>query len=308
MTPQISNKGLLKLAMSETKDSFEQSLADACRNSEAYGVTRLRDQFGLKPAPNQKPHKFVKSPYSNRSNPIYLVSGCIPIRRFKEKELQKLTERQIRGRKLSGLKAKRRSRWYKASKLLAEFIENRDVLVLDTETTCVSNDAQVIELSIMDRHGNEVFYQRYSPTVPISEGAFNANGISLSELEECPSWDTRSDEVKNLLCSRPVLIFNSKFDLRLIKQSCIAFGCDELWVDNVESMCLMYKAAEIYGATNKYGSISLKNAVAAAGIEWQGKAHTATVDTRMTIALLDEMVRKHHALDQEIQKIENNKI
>ncbi|MEF1335514.1 3'-5' exonuclease [Vibrio rotiferianus] len=294
--------------MPEQKISLEQSIADACKNGEAYGVTRLKDQFSLKPAPGQKPHKFVKSPYSKRSNPIYLVSDCIPIRRIKRKKPDELTERQILGRKLSGLKAKRRSGWYKASKVLAEFVRDREIYVLDTETTCVSNDAQVIEISIMDGTGTEVFYQRYRPTVAISEGAYNANGISLQDLEGCPGWDSRCNEVKDLLTSRPVLIFNSKFDLRLIKQSCIAFGCDESWLDNVESMCLMYKAADIYGATNKYGSISLKNAVEAAGIEWQGKAHTATADTRMTIALLDEMIKKHQVLEQEILEIENNKI
>lgn len=88
----------------------------------------------------------------------------------------------------------------------------------------------------------------------------------------------------------------------------MAFGCDESWVDRVESLCLMYKAADIYGATNKYGSISLKNAVEAAGIEWKGKAHTATVDARMTTALLNEMVRKHQVLDQRIIEMENKKI
>lgn len=190
--------------MSESKVSKEQSIEDACRNGDAYGITRLKELFGLKPAPEQKPHMFVKSPYSNRKNPIYLVADCIPIRRNKQNKTNELTELQVRGRKLSGLKTKRRSRWFKASKALTEFIRDREVFVLDTETTCVNNEAQVIELSIMDGAGKEVFYQRFMPTVPISQGAYEANGVLLSELEGCPGWDSRNEEVKDLLTSRPV--------------------------------------------------------------------------------------------------------
>ncbi len=48
-------------------------------------------------------------------------------------------------------------------------------------------------------------------------------------------------------------------------------------------------AALVYGATNRYGTISLANATARAGVVWEGDAHSAAADALATAALVHKM-------------------
>jgi len=62
------------------------------------------------------------------------------------------------------------------------------------------------------------------------------------------------------------------------------------WILGLDTECAMYRAADAFGATNQYGTISLINAAAAAGVEFQGKAHSAAGDAATTAELWRCMV------------------
>ncbi len=97
-----------------------------------------------------------------------------------------------------------------------------------------------------------------------------------------------------------MVIFNSDFDTRLLEQTATAhtagqgveaYDATVKWILDLDTQCAMYRAADVYGATNQYGTISLVNAVAAAGIEFQGLAHSAAGDAATTAALWRLMER-----------------
>jgi len=52
----------------------------------------------------------------------------------------------------------------------------------------------------------------------------------------------------------------------------------------------MSMAAKKYGSTNRYGTISLINAAHRAGIEFEGRAHSAMGDALTTLALVKEII------------------
>ncbi len=51
-------------------------------------------------------------------------------------------------------------------------------------------------------------------------------------------------------------------------------------------------AAAYFGATNKYGSISLSNAMAECGVEFEGKAHSASADAVATVRVVQYVAQQ----------------
>jgi len=162
---------------------------------------------------------------------------------------------------------------------------------LDTETTGLNSDAEIVEIAIVDGSGNVIFESYCRPTVPVDPGAEAIHGIGSDNLATAPAWPAIAEQVKTALAGKKVVIFNSAFDTRILRATAAAHGDPADWLDALVTDCAMYRAASIYGATNRYGTISLVNAAARAGVEFQGKAHTAAGDA-MTTALLWEAMNE----------------
>lgn len=94
------------------------------------------------------------------------------------------------------------------------------VLLLDTETTDVGDNAQVIELAVQFGFGDEhtpppVKVWRFKPTVPIHPGAQAIHGISMDMLNHELPFAAYAQDIAELIDSALVLIgYNIKFDLQ----------------------------------------------------------------------------------------------
>lgn len=270
---------------------LEQLRIEAIEQELAFGVTRLRKEYKVKPKPDAKPLKWVKSPYSRDSNPIYLVSDCIPLAvRVKKPP----TEKQKNGQLISGLKAMLRSNENSQSMATREWLNKNQgkIVYLDTETTGLDHTDEVIELAVIDEDGNTLFDSRFKPTVEINPFAQEVHGIDANSIATCLTWRDQESLVKEVLLGKSVVIFNADFDLRIMRQTANAFGCDDSWVNELKTLCAMEVAASCYGATNKYGTISLANAAFEAGADWDGEAHTALADSKMTRKVLKAVAQR----------------
>lgn len=158
---------------------------------------------------------------------------------------------------------------------------------LDTETTGLEGNDQVVEIAIVDEDGSVLFESYCRPTVPVDPGAQAVHGIGPEVLAGAPTWPEISAQVREVLEGNTVVIFNASFDTRMLYQTAKATeGLDDLdWIINLDTRCAMYRAAEVYGATNRYGTISLVNAAYRAGIQFQGRAHSAAGDAATTALL-----------------------
>ncbi len=160
---------------------------------------------------------------------------------------------------------------------------------LDTETTGLDEDAQVVEIAVVDDEGDVLFESYCRPTVPVDPGAYEVHGIGPDVLANAPQWPDIVGKVREVLEGNEVVIFNAEFDTRILVQTAAAHGDPAEWVRALDTCCAMYRAADVYGATNQYGTISLINAARRAGIQFQGRAHSAAGDAATTALLWQKM-------------------
>lgn len=285
-TAAMDNKELL-----EARE--EAIAADKC-----FSKGRLRDEFKMKPKPDAVAVKFYKNDYGRKFG-IYRIADCVPIRTVRQREP---TEKQKQARALMALKAKLRSSEAQAGEIACAWLADAP-LFLDTETTGLGERDQIIELALVDAAGRIHFETRMKPTVPIEPGAFAIHGIDDDALTSAPTWPEIAHQVKKLVAGRPVVIFNAEFDSRMVHQTCSAFGETSDWWEAVETRCAMSLAAKAFGATNRYGSISLATATSAAGVTWTGAAHSATADTLATVELVNAIAAYRRDIERQLSEL-----
>ena len=92
-------------------------------------------------------------------------------------------------------------------------------LYLDTETTGMHRNSEVIEIGIIDDQGEVLFDQLIHPRVKIDPAAGLIHGITDKMLADAPTWEQVWPQVATVLQGKRVGVYNAEFDLRLMKQS-----------------------------------------------------------------------------------------
>lgn len=237
--------------MDELTKSITDLRAQAIEQNQAFGVTRLRDQFKMKPKPGAEPVRWVKSPYSRGRNPVYLVADCEPLAARQQNQGQK-TEAQIAGLHITKLKNSLRSSKNRFSRKLDTWLtENwHDIRILDTETTGLDGSDQVIELAILDMDGVKLFERRFRPSVEINPFAQQVHQISAEKLADCGRWSDSHNEIETILAGKQVVIFNQAFDIRLMKQTAVAFGCPTDCIEALQTHCVMVDSVKAFAGSH----------------------------------------------------------
>lgn len=97
---------------------------------------------------------------------------------------------------------------------------SNNILILDTETTGLKSDDEIISIGIINHLGEEVFNRRFKPiTKRVPDDAIKIHGITNEDLAECDTYADHHDELMNLLYDKDVWCYNSKFDSRLLTQT-----------------------------------------------------------------------------------------
>jgi len=279
-------------------EDLETHRATAIEADKIYSKSRLRDEFRLKPKPEAEPVKIVKNGYGGRS-PLYRVADCIPIREVTQKEP---TPKQLRARTIQAIKSKLRGRLARAGAEAMAWL-GTDLRVCDCETTGLGPTAQIVEVAVADQFRNVLFHTTIKPTVPIDPGAINIHGYTEAMLADSPTWPDVIDQFKQVVTGRMVVIFNADYDSRIVRQTCNAFNLSTEWWDEIDTRCAMYLAADAFGATNRYGTISLDTATMEAGVKWAGDAHSAIADTLATVDLVNVIGNSYSELCRQLEEL-----
>ena len=172
-----------------------------------------------------------------------------------------------------------------------EFIAKQP-LYLDTETTGISPNDNILEIAIIDHDGLVLVDTLVRPVGAITPGAQAVHGISPDMLQDAPRWGEVWDQIEAVLAGRYLGIYNADFDLRMMEQSHNRNWMQWSPPQGMEVFCIMKLYAQFYGKWNprrgSYSWQSLDSAGRQCGIPLPN-SHRAKDDTLLTRAVLQYM-------------------
>ncbi len=166
-------------------------------------------------------------------------------------------------------------------------------IVLDTETTGLDDHAQIVQIAIVNSEGETLIDTLVHPTGRIPAGATQIHGITNEMVSNAPTWIDVSEKVRAVVLGRDVIIYNSEYDTRLIRQTCAAHGLPYSKYGASTLTCAMKAYAEYFGDWNDQKNDYSYQKLARACIQQQltvPKAHSALGDCLSTRLLVKRML------------------
>lgn len=155
--------------------------------------------------------------------------------------------------------------------------------VIDTETTGVGKNDEIIQIGILDKNGMTIMNTLVKATVPVSRSAARVNGITDAMLHDAPTFADVYVELSTKLAGVPLVAYNMNFDWRMLVQSATRFNLPPMRTG--KRHCAMQKYALYRGGIRWQ---KLTNACTYHRIKVEN-AHDALGDSRMTLALIQTM-------------------
>lgn len=194
--------------------------------------------------------------------------------------------------------------------LMATWLKS-DFRIIDTETTGLADNDEIIEISIINMRGDVLLDTLVKPTRLIPAAATAINNITNEMVADAPSWQEVYPAVVAAIGGHKWLAWNSKFDARLITQTCLITG---LYSDLAPAAMLeMYSrihsghidAKKTY--SQWYGAFSVKDknfvrqplamAVVQQGVAVSAEAHRSLADCQRVLRVLESVCNDPHLPD-----------
>jgi len=158
---------------------------------------------------------------------------------------------------------------------------------LDTETTGLSYNSEIVEIGIVDHDGMVLFESLVRPAHPIPADVIAIHNIDNEMIQGSRAWPTIWPIVRELVLNRTVATYNADYDLRILRNSLTQYGL--AWKENLKMFCIMKLYAQFRAEWDPrrgaYRYFSLDNAGRSSGISLPN-THRATADTLLARELL----------------------
>jgi DNA polymerase-3 subunit epsilon len=102
---------------------------------------------------------------------------------------------------------------------LAKKIIEQQPVYLDTETTGLDRDDEIVEISIIDHDGSLLFTSLVKPSQSIPADVQRIHHISNADVASAPAWPILWPKIRTFLYGRTIAAYNTSFDLRMMAQS-----------------------------------------------------------------------------------------
>lgn len=162
------------------------------------------------------------------------------------------------------------------------------VRYLDTETTGLGDDAEIVEIAILDGAGNILLNTLIRPNRRIPPDATRLHTITNAMVRDAPGWPEIYFETLRLLAGHTCVVYNADFDRRILEQVNREHGLEPL---RATWHCAMKQYAAFAGVRHpRYGDYrwhKLEQAAAAFNIPLA--AHRARADAEACRSLVRAM-------------------
>ena len=178
-----------------------------------------------------------------------------------------------------------------------------NALILDAETTGLGDDAEVVELAVIDCAGAVLLDTLVRPSGPVPAEAAAIHGITDAMLAEAPTWSELHARFCGLVEGRQVVIYSREFDVRVISQTARRYGlqaprCFDQALDQASVHCAMQAYAGFHGEwseeKSQYRWQKLSTAAQQQGVKVEN-AHRALGDCLMTLGVVRAMASTENA-------------
>jgi len=177
-----------------------------------------------------------------------------------------------------------------------KMVRNETFFVLDTETTGLTNRAEICQIAIIDHEGIPLLNTYVRPQRHIPSDATKIHGIQWSDVMNSPDWGSVRELVLDTLEGENVVVYNAVYDRRLMHQSDEALSLEKIeWGKISKYFCAMQAFAEIYGEWNEYRGDyrwqPLSDALRYYKLDPPADSHTALADCQSTLAVCRAMLK-----------------
>lgn len=177
---------------------------------------------------------------------------------------------------------------------IKEAVATKNFVILDTETTGLSESDEIIEIAIIDHTGKVLMDERLEPSKRIPAEATAIHGITNEDVKGCPRFADFLPLIKGHLAGKDVIVYNATFDRSMLHRTAEQAGLEKVnWKAFSNWSCAMLAFAPIFGEWNDYrGNYKWQRLSTAAGYYniKVSDAHSALGDCLMTLAIINAMV------------------
>lgn len=174
-------------------------------------------------------------------------------------------------------------------------IEKEPFLVLDTHTTGLDYNDEIIQIAVVNNTGKKLLDTFIKTDKEITEKAFNIHGIKKEDLSKAPDFKDVYPKLKKIISGKKVYIYNEDFDVSMLNRM--------TWLNKLEKLnadfdCVMEFCARLSGYYSHYHKsftwMSLSEAC-----EWLSKnsnneRQSAFSDCLATLSVLKGIARLGH--------------
>lgn len=187
--------------------------------------------------------------------------------------------------------------------VIAKFKEilKKDIVILDTETTGLGNDDEIVEISIIDKNENILLDTLVKPTISISYDAYNTHGIFDLDVMDAPRYPEIHKEIIDIIKDKIVVIYNASYDFRILEQTSLIYNLENPLKHAKDIFCAMKNYSVIYGEWNVYYNdykwCNLSKAAHYEDVDLEDiELHRALADTITTLRLIKKVDENYNDL------------
>jgi DNA polymerase III epsilon subunit-like protein len=164
-------------------------------------------------------------------------------------------------------------------------------MFLDTETTGLGPDAEIIAIAIYDPTYRRELFTLIRPRNLIAvQKTFEIHHIPIEALQDVPTFPEIWPILESVLHHRRWVAYNIDFDARMIEQNTMMHNCPFIIPEGLHDAMLLYSqfAGKWDKATQRWQPVKLTQAAEEMGIQYEN-THDALADAIIMLTLVERI-------------------